>query len=111
MTQRVKMVQRTLDDTCPRRRARRTRTLELRSKVPALARDTNVPNKRVCPLCYQTTNAHQIHVVLVETLPSLNTQESRVEMTPCNAIVRLSTRGRLRAQTLRVLWGLSRLSS
>lgn len=56
----VEMVQRTLGGTCLKRTARGTRALELGSKVPALARDTNVPNKRVCLLFYQKTSAHQI---------------------------------------------------
>lgn len=44
------MVQGPLGGICSRRRARETRALEVESKVPALTRYTNVPNKRVCPL-------------------------------------------------------------
>lgn len=68
----IQVVQETLGSTCPRRQARGTSALEVASKIPAVTRDTNLPNKRVCSLCYQTTKTHKIPSGPCAKLPSQN---------------------------------------
>lgn len=96
----IQVVQGTLGSTCPRRWARGTSALEIVSKIPAVTRDTNVPNKRVCSLCYQTTKTQKIPSSPYTNLPSQNMQESETETTRCKAILRLGRAGRLRAGAL-----------
>lgn len=96
----VEMIQGTLGGTCPRRKARGTRVLQVESNSPTLTRDTNVPNKRAFSLCHQTTKAPKFPYGPVQTLPSQNKSESRMEMTCRNAMLRFSTAWRGRAQAL-----------